>query len=1087
MSGSTIGGVVGAVVGSFIPGVGTQIGWMVGSAIGGYVDPDVIKGPRLTDATVQTSTVGGIITDGDGAFPTTGNLIWWTDLKETKKKERSGKGGPVQVTYHYSRSYAIGICLGPIAGIKTIKRNGKVVYESGTNTENEYVDGNGSPISEAVATAIRANNAKFLDKCTIYLGTDDQMPDPTIEAVEGVGNVSPFRGLAYVVIHDDDLTDLGGAVPQYEFVVVTEGAAVEHDCERNVFFAAPAPDGELYTTQDPNNWSNANKIDTGLDSVDMAYAKEGLIFAFGTLDGVGSGRVSNNSGFSWNDVGNMPNDTVNSMLWVSDANRYLLSTQVSGLFAVTSGGALTSLPAEMPRSYYGLAAIGLTVIAARTGGVERSIDGGSTWSAVSLPAGVDVHYVCASGSAFVAFYATGGISSSPTGAPGTWTDRTNPAGFETASGLAFGNNTFVAVVGAGTVIRSGDNGATWVISADAVSDGGFGMTQNLYYDAVSEVFVWLGSTAAAFTSYDADIWTETATTGVGGIEYVTSLSDGLPPGVEIPDAPGFYVMPDGTIRTNCTGGTIARDRIVLGTVVAKLCRSVGLQDEDFDVSELTDLLDGHKRAADSTPGGYISQLSQTHFFDPSEWDGQLRFKKRGGNPAFVLDLNDLAERDGAAIEERTIQEPELPRKITVGYIDPGAGFAVNTQAWERRAGTVEAKAETSFEAAICITADEAAGIAEKRGKVAWSEGDEFKFHLPYAWSHLTPTDVGTITDRRNATHRIRLMQVEEEGGVLMVQASKDRARNYVSTAIGVLPRPPVINTPGLIGSTILEVLNIPIWNDADDELGVYVAARGALPGWTGAELQLSSNGGATGDPVAQLTEAATIGYTLTGLAAAFAEAPSLQTVDVWLPDPPESVDYATLLRYYNRAVIGDEVIQYQTVASLGNGQYRLSGLLRGRYATEPVQQAAGVRFVLLDSAVKFLPMQRWMLGQPLQVRAVSYNTSPDAYAWIPLQIDTAQSQTEWAPFMVRANVVGADLVVTWVGRGRLGVDSNAYHSKYFAGYRITYDDGSGPVSYDITGTTHTLAGGASGGPRAITVAALNSITGAGPASEEITA
>ncbi|KRD71456.1 phage tail protein [Lysobacter sp. Root96] len=1087
MSGSTIGGVVGAVVGSFIPGVGTYVGWMVGSAIGGYVDPDVIKGARLTDASQQTATVGGVIVRGEGTFRNAGQLLWWSDVKETKKKERAGKGGPVQETYHYSRSYAIGIRLGPCAAIKTIIRNGKVVYEAGANPEDEYAeDGSGSFINEAAVAALRAGNAKFLDKCTIYLGTEAQMPDPTIESYEGAGKVSPFRGLVYIVVKDDDLTDLGGAVPQYEFVTVSEGVTTEHVCERNVFFAAPATvDGELFTTEDPEDWSSTNTVVTGLDTCDMVYAAHGRVFAFGTIGGVGAGRVTDNSGFSWSVVGNMPDDFVKSMIWIDGASRYLLSTLTSGLFTTGDGGSLNAVTATAG-SYYGLASLGLTVIAARTGGVERSIDGGTTWSPVSLPLVADVHYVCSNGSGFVAMYSTGGISTSASGAPGTWTDRTNPAGAVVAQGLAFGNGVYVAALTGGTVIRSADDGVTWTISTDTVSSGGSGLTQNLFFDTFGEIFVWLGDSAFAFTSLDGDTWAQNATSGVDGIEYVTALSDGLPPGVEIPDAPGYYVMPDGTIRTNCTGGTIDRDRIVLAASVAARCAEVGLEPDDYDVSQLTDLLDGFRIASDGSPASFISQLSQAFFFDMAEWDGKLRFVKRGGDPVFFLDLDDLAERDGPAIDERLIQEPELPRKITVGYMDPAAAFIPNTQVWERRSSTVQAKAEAAVELPVAITSAEAAQAAEKRGKVAWSENNEVKWSLPYRYSYLTPTDVGYITDRKNVTQRVRLMQSEEEAGVLMLESSKDRARNYVSDATGIAPLPPVINMPGLIGGTILEILNIPVLSDQNDELGVYVAARGQLPGWTGAELQLSTDGGASGNAVAQLTQASTIGYTLTDLAAASADYPAAQTVEVWLPDAPESVDYATLLRYFNRAVIGDEIIQYQTVTALGSGNYRLSGLVRGRYATDPVDQLAGVRFVLIDSSLQFVPVQRWMIGTTMSVRAVSYGTSADAYAWQPFVLASAVSQTEWAPQMVRAEIVGADIRVTWLGRGRLGVVSNAYHSKYFAGYRVTYDDGSTVVTQDVTGTTDTLVGGAASSPVTITVAGLNTITGAGPASEETT-
>lgn len=1088
MSGSTIGGVVGAVVGTFIPGVGPQIGWMVGSVIGGYVDPDVIKGARLSDAAQQTSTVGGVIARGEGTFRNAGNLLWWSDVKETKKEERTGKGGPVQETYHYSRSYAIGIRLGPCAAIKTIIRNGKVVYEAGANPEDEYAeDGSGSFINEAAVAALRAGNAKFLDKCTIYLGTEDQMPDPTIESYVGAGLVSPFRGLVYIVVRDDDLTELGGAVPQYEFVTVSEGVTTEHVCERNVFFAAPAPDGRLYRAEVIDSWSVEDQVDTGLDAVNMCYAAHGLLFAFGTLDGAGAGRLSVNSGFSWQGIGNVPDDFVKSIVWVDASPRYLISTQSSGIFTTPNGESLALTSAPDYVSYYGLAAQGLTVLACRTGGcVERSTDGGTNWTTVVMPsAGLDTHFVKSSGSGFVVFYSTGGISTSASGAPGTWTDRTNPVPLTFCAGLAFGNNTFVAVLQAGVVIYSNDNGVTWSVSPDTVSDEGAGTTENLYFSVPDQQFVWLSQEGFVFTSVDGVTWVETATDDVGGVEYVTSLPDGLPPGVEIPDAPGYYVMPDGTIRTNCTGGTIDRDRVVLAASVAARCAEVGLEPEDYDVSQLTDLLDGFRIASDGSPAGFISQLSQAYFFDMAEWDGKIWFVKRGGAPSFSIDLDDLAERDGPAIDERLVQEPELPRKITVGYMDPGAAFGPNTQAWERRSSSVLAKAEAAVEIPVVITAAEAAQIADKRGKVAWSENDEFKFSLPFRFSYLTPTDVGFLTDRKGATHRVRLMQSEEEAGVLMLESSKDRARNYVSDATGIAPLPPVINMPGLIGGTIFEIINAPVLSDANDELGVIVAARGQLPGWTGAELQLSTDGGASGSPVAQLTQASTIGYTLTLLKAADADYPSAQTVDVWLPNAPASVDYATLLRYFNRAFIGDEVIQYQTVTVLGDGNYRLSGLVRGRYATDAVEHAAGVRFVLIDSSLTFVPIQRWMIGTTMSVRAVSYGTSADAYAWQTFVLASAVSQTEWAPQMVRAEIVGADIQVTWLGRGRLGVVSNAYHSKYFAGYRVTYDDGSTVAMQDVTGTTDTLVGGAASSPVTITVAGLNTITGAGPASEEI--
>ena len=65
----------------------------------------------------------------------------------------------------------------------------------------------------------QGQNAKFIAKCTIYTGSETQLVSPVIEAVVGVGNTAPYRGLAYIVMENDDLTDTQGAIAQYEFVV----------------------------------------------------------------------------------------------------------------------------------------------------------------------------------------------------------------------------------------------------------------------------------------------------------------------------------------------------------------------------------------------------------------------------------------------------------------------------------------------------------------------------------------------------------------------------------------------------------------------------------------------------------------------------------------------------------------------------------------------------------------------------------------------------------------------------------------------------------------------------------------------------
>lgn len=169
-----------------------------------------IEAQRLGEISEQTAKEGearpiiwGI------ARPIKGNIIFMSKpIKEMVKTYvgSGGKGGrkkQYQDVEHVYRYYAIRVCEGPITGFRRIWRNNKLVYDARK----------GSSWGQN-------NNAAFLKIAKLYTGGWDQMPDPSIESFKGVGNVPAFRGTAYIVVNKEDLTELGGAVPQYTFEVV---------------------------------------------------------------------------------------------------------------------------------------------------------------------------------------------------------------------------------------------------------------------------------------------------------------------------------------------------------------------------------------------------------------------------------------------------------------------------------------------------------------------------------------------------------------------------------------------------------------------------------------------------------------------------------------------------------------------------------------------------------------------------------------------------------------------------------------------------------------------------------------------------
>jgi hypothetical protein len=80
---------------------------------------------RYQGIQVQSSVAGTPIPMGWGTFKCSCNLLWYGGFKSQAIKQKSGgKGGGSQVTgYNYWASIVLGICAGPIAGIRTVYKD----------------------------------------------------------------------------------------------------------------------------------------------------------------------------------------------------------------------------------------------------------------------------------------------------------------------------------------------------------------------------------------------------------------------------------------------------------------------------------------------------------------------------------------------------------------------------------------------------------------------------------------------------------------------------------------------------------------------------------------------------------------------------------------------------------------------------------------------------------------------------------------------------------------------------------------------------------------------------------------------------
>ncbi|WP_022704708.1 baseplate multidomain protein megatron [Pseudorhodobacter ferrugineus] len=221
---SAVGAAAGAGFGGTVLGLsGAVIGRAVGATLGRVIDQrlmgsgsEAVETGRIERFRLTGASEGAAIPQIYGRMRTAGHIIWATQFEETSSTSGGGKGAPKPkvTSYSYTVSFAVALCEGEISNIGRMWADGVEVDPDMINLR-------------------------------VYRGTDDQLPDPKIEAVEGAGNAPAYRGIAYVVVEGLDISRFGNRVPQMTFEVVRPAqgqyAATTTDLTRAVRSVAMMP------------------------------------------------------------------------------------------------------------------------------------------------------------------------------------------------------------------------------------------------------------------------------------------------------------------------------------------------------------------------------------------------------------------------------------------------------------------------------------------------------------------------------------------------------------------------------------------------------------------------------------------------------------------------------------------------------------------------------------------------------------------------------------------------------------------------------------------------------------------------------
>ncbi len=961
---------VGAVVSTYV-GAGPAIGWAIGSAIGGVVfapDGAQTTGPRLDDLKSNVSTYGQPIPRAYGQIGFMGSLIWMDDMQEQENVEEQGKGGdPASATtFSYSCSFAMIICRGENAeiegsvAVKTINR----IWIN----EKCYYDVRDEANVEAMVASM--NFAKYFK---FYPGNQTQMPDPTMEAILGVGNVPAYRGRSYVVFTDLPLGWFQNQPPgalRITFEVVMEGT----------------PQTGLRLLKKTNGTPGSGGLNL------IMPVTEGVVRVF---DGT-------------------------STVWVNDVNGNGLSvdtpTDEEAEWPETGDGSYIDQTFAVTRLYDGNSvraykAPGVTANNAIDSMVQRlyaEVGLGQISALPLFPVQTDfiTNVIPCADQRHIFVCTSDGIGPTYQNYHLLEWDS-EEVDWVLVRSASITSNALTASIGPSSqnlafYASMAESNLRWVWSMTAAGGAQFTL-QYIEDDFTMTLVDVLTVDSGLYSFQQAKMWVD------DGLCYAFGST-------------WFYVV------TRNDGAAINGQ--TLEQVHTAECLLGGLESSQIEASALAPIIvDGMFVRRLGAPRGVLQALQPAYFYDTYEGQGQLKAKLRGGASVVTIDEDELGASTGGVAEEDLINperadEDSLPGQAIVTYIDRASDYQVAAQ--HDRRSAVETDQPVNLEMPLVFSPDDARQIASVWLYNQWISRTKRTVKLSRKYSYLEPTDIITLRTSI-ADFLVRITAIKTNEGVLELECVDEDAAVYTQNAEG--SNIDQGSTVSLVAPTKIVLLDIPMLREVDNDPGFYLAAAGYGNTWPGALIMRSSDGVSYGT-VASITTPAIMGnvaLTLPDFTGPIGyDYQNSITVTLFNQATLQSCTDAELLAGANAFALGSstngwEIGKFKTATLISGNTWKLTQLIRGRRGTEAkmANHQTNETFVLLEaSKLRRLGIDDPAIGEVNYFKGVSIGQIVTNAATVSFT-NTAASLKPYSGVDPRATGFGGDVTITWTRRGRL--------------------------------------------------------------------
>ena len=397
------------------------------------------------------------------------------------------------------------------------------------------------------------------------------------------------------------------------------------------------------------------------------------------------------------------------------------------------------------------------------------------------------------------------------------------------------------------------------------------------------------------------------------------------------------------------------------------------------------------------------------------------------NRTIVYDLTPddfLPQSNGACVTYSRKDSSEIYNRFTVEFVNRANGYEKESVSYVDSDDLKEygLRQASTTKALYIYTKKRAVFLAEELARKNKYERNQYTFKLDWAFCRLEVGDLVTLTDPSIGLNKqVALIDsvTEDAQGLLTFTAISRAGGDYDAAIYDVhdTDRPFVDFSPEP-GDVDVPAIFQPPTELTSNGNELWIGAKGKSKNWGGCNVWVSDDNQHYSE-VGKITNSARLG----SLAAAVNV--SADEIEVTVNGTLLSGTEQDAQRANTLCWLDGECLSYTTATMLQNGNYKLSGLIRGQYNTTAAAHAAGAKFVRCDETLLKSPLKKEDVGKKLWIKFTSYNifgareqsladVEPYEYTILPYYIPAVLSLTAHNRYReLQDGVSRYDIVIDW--------------------------------------------------------------------------